>query len=147
MRFIDIILENSPIKEAKLYGPAKKASETPDSGVTIQNPAAYHVIQDCANMAQKYLSHYIFGLYANPFEELKSKFNYQNIKEFVDAAYSDMVLNQLLILILDKVKKLPIAFVANVNDPYGDYESYAGAKEKDVTSLICKAFNVPTLNN
>jgi len=145
MRFIDTILENSPVREAKLYGPAKKASETPDNGITIQNPAAYHVIQDCANMTQKYLPHYIFGLYANPFEELKGKFNYQNVKEFVDAAYSDMVLNQLLLLILDKVKKLPMAMVANINDPYGDYEAYVGAKEKDVTTLICKAFNVPTL--
>ena len=145
MRFIDTILENSPVREAKLYGPAKKVSETPDNGITIQNPAAYHVIQDCANMTQKYLPHYIFGLYANPFEELKGKFNYQNVKEFVDAAYSDMVLNQLLLLILDKVKKLPMAMVANINDPYGDYEAYVGAKEKDVTTLICKAFNVPTL--
>lgn len=145
MRFLEIIVEASPVKEAKLYGPSKKAYEAPDSGVTIQNPAAYHVIKDCALMTQRYMPHYIFGLYANPFEDLKGKFNFQNIKEFVDAAYSDMTLNQLLILILDKVRKLPMAVTTNSTDPYGDYEAYEGVKEKDVTSLLCRAFSVPTL--
>jgi hypothetical protein len=145
MRFLDIIIENSTVKEAKLYSPAQKASEKPDSGVTIQNPAAYHVIQDCAVIATKYLPIYIFGLYANPFEDLKSKFNFQDIKEFVSAAYSDMTLNQLLTLILEKIKKLPYTPISSSNDPYGDYEAYEGVKEKDVTTLICKAFNVPTL--
>ena len=145
MRFLDIIIENSTVKEAKLYNPAQKASEKPDSGVTIQNPAAYHVIQDCAVIATKYLPIYIFGLYANPFEDLKSKFNFQDIKEFVSAAYSDMTLNQLLTLILEKIKKLPYTPIASSNDPYGDYEAYEGVKEKDVTTLICKAFSVPTL--
>jgi hypothetical protein len=145
MRFLDIIIENSTVKEAKLYSPAQKAAAKPDSGVTIQNPAAYHVIQDCAVIATKYLPIYIFGLYANPFEDLKSKFNFQDIKEFVGAAYSDMTLNQLLTLMLDKIKKLPYTPVTSSNDPYGDYEAYEGVKEKDVTTLICKAFNVPTL--
>jgi hypothetical protein len=63
----------------------------------------------------------------------------------VSAAYSDMTLNQLLTLILDKIKKLPYTPVTSSNDPYGDYEAYEGVKEKDVTTLICKAFNVPTL--
>jgi hypothetical protein len=145
MRFLDIIIDNSPVKEAKLYGPAQKAAEKPDSGVTIQNPAAYHVIQDCATIAKKYLPVYIFGLYAHPFEELKGKFNFQDIKEFVDAAFSDVTMNQLLVLILDKVKKLPYVPAKNVNDPYGDYESYEGVNEKDVVSLLCRAFTVPVL--
>jgi len=145
MRFLDIIIENSPLKEAKLYSPAQKCSDTPDSGVTIQNPAAYHVIKDCAAMTVKYLPHYVFGMYANPISDLSGKFNYQNIKEFVDSAYSDVVLNQLLLLILDKVKKLPLSITTTSNDPYGDYEAYEGVKEKDVTSLLCKAFNAPLL--
>jgi hypothetical protein len=145
MRFLDIIIENSPVKEAKLFNPAKKCSEAPDSGVTIQNPAAYHVIKDCANMTVKYLPHYVFGVYANPISDLSGKFNYQNIKEFVDAAYSDVILNQLLLLILDKVRKLPMSITTSSADPYGDYEAYEGVKEKDVTSLLCKAFNAPLL--
>lgn len=145
MRFLDVIIENSASKDAKLYGPSFKASEKPDSGVTIQNPAAYHVIQDCAKMARKYLPIYVFGLYANPFEDLKGKFNFVDIKEFVDAAFSDVTMNQFLILILDKVKKLPYVPLAASNDPYGDYESYEGINEKDVVSLLCRAFNVPSL--
>lgn len=145
MRFLDVIIDNSPVKEAKLYSPSQKAAEKPDNGVVIQNPAAYHVIQDCANMTRKYLPIYVFGLYAHPFEELKGKFNFQDIKEFVDAAFSDVTLNQLLILILDKAKKIPYTPTASSNDPYGDYESYTGVNEKDIVSLLCKAFNVPVL--
>ena len=145
MRFLDIIIENSPVKEAKLFGPASKAAEKPDSGVVIQNPAAYHVIQDCAKMTVKFLPFYVFGLYAHPFEDLKGKFNFANIKEFVDAAFSDVTMNQLLILILDKAKKIPYVPSASTNDPYGDYESYEGVNEKDVVSLLCRAFNVPVL--
>jgi hypothetical protein len=145
MRFLDVIIENSPVKEAKLYSPAQKAAEKPDSGVTIQNPAAYHVIQDCAKMTVTFLPFYVFGLYAHPFDDLKGKFNFKDIKEFVDAAFSDVTLNQLLILILDKIKKLPYTPAQNANDPYGDYESYEGVNEKDVVSLLCKAFNVPVL--
>jgi hypothetical protein len=145
MRFLDIIIENSPVKEAKLYGPSQKAYEKPDSGVTIQNPAAYHVIQDCAMIASKYLPIYVWGLYAHPFDELSGKFNFKDIKEFVDAAFSDVTMNQLLILILDKVKKMPFTPSQSANDPYGDYESYEGANEKDVLSLLCRAFNAPVL--
>ena len=36
MRFIDVIVENSPVKEAKLFSPSQKAAEKPDSGITIQ---------------------------------------------------------------------------------------------------------------
>jgi hypothetical protein len=145
MRFLDVIIENSPVKEARLYGPAQKAAEKPDSGVTIQNPAAYHVIQDCAKMTVKFLPFYVFGLYAHPFDDLKGKYNFKDIKEFVDAAFSDVTLNQLLILILDKIKKLPYTPSQSANDPYGDYESFEGVNEKDVVSLLCKAFNVPVL--
>jgi hypothetical protein len=145
MRFIDVIIENSPVKEAKLFNPAKKAAERPDSGVTIQNPAAFHVIKDCANMTVKFLPFYVFGLYARPFDDLKGKFNFQDIKEFVDAAFSDVTMNQLLILVLDKAKKLPYAPIQNSNDPYGDYESYEGVNEKDVVSLLCRVFGTPIL--
>jgi hypothetical protein len=79
MKFIDIILQNSQAREAKLVGPATKASTNPETGVTILNPAAFHVIQDCAKLTIKYIPHYVFGVYANPFEVLKGKFEY-NVK-------------------------------------------------------------------
>jgi hypothetical protein len=143
MKFIDIILQNSQAKEAKLVGPAGKASTNPDTGVTILNPAAYHVIQDCAKLTIKYLPHYVFGLYANPFEVFKGKFEYSDVVEFVKAALSDMVLNQLLVLILEKIKKASSTLVASNTDPYGDYESYSLTdKDQQATAMICSAFGV-----
>jgi len=143
MKFIDILLENSQAKEAKLIGPATKATTNPETGVTILNPAAFHVIQDCAKLTVKYIPHYIWGLYANPFEVLKGKFQYDDIVEFVKAALSDMVLNQLLALIIDKVKKASSTLSGGTADPYGDYESYIPVnKDQESISLLCNAFGV-----
>lgn len=159
MKFIEILLKNSQIKEAKLYSPSKKASESPETGVIIQNPAAYHVIKDCATIAHRYLPHFVFGHYANPFEVLKGKFTRADVVEFVNAANSDIILYQLLSLILEKIRKNtagsnsepePSAFSAsttsNTADPYGDYESFTAPiqapKQLDTVSLICNAFSV-----
>lgn len=143
MKFIDIIFQNSQAKEAKLIGPASKASTNPETGVTILNPAAFHVIRDCAKLTTKYLPHYVFGLYANPFEVLKGKFEYADVVEFVKAALSDMVLNQLLVLITEKIKKSSSTLGGTDSDPYGDYESYNVVdKEQTAVVLICQAFGV-----
>lgn len=156
MKFIEVILKNSQIKEAKLFGPAKKASQSPETGVVIQNPAAFHVIKDSATLAYKYLPHFVFGHYANPFEVLKGKFTKADIIEFVTQANSDIVMYQLMTLILEKIKKLPgfqfeidatpIISPTNSGDPYGDYESYESPvqqpKQQDAVSMICSAFGV-----
>jgi len=156
MNFIDQIIQNSQVKEAKLYGPSKKAAERPETGITIQTPAAFHVIKDCATLANKYLPHYVFGTYANPFEVLKGKFTRKDIEDFVSAAMADIVLNQLMTLILEKIRKSPymptttaIVTPADINnsaDPYGDYESStvvtANTKQLDPISLLCAAFGV-----
>ncbi len=143
MNFIDILLQNSQAKEAKLIGPATKACSNPETGVTILNPAAFHVIQDCAKLTLKYVPHYVFGLYANPVESLKGKFQHADIVEFVRAALSDMVLNQLLVLITEKIKKASSVLSANAADPYGDYESYNyNDKEQTAIALLCNAFGV-----
>lgn len=143
MKFIDIIFQYSQAKEAKLIGPASKASTNPETGVTILNPAAFHVIRDCAKLTTKYLPHYVFGLYANPFEVLKGKFEYNDVVEFVKAALSDMVLNQLLVLITEKIKKSSSTLGGTDSDPYGDYESYNVVdKEQTAVVLICQAFGV-----
>ena len=143
MNFIDAIIQNSQVREARLYQPSKKAMENPETGVVIQNPSAFHVIKDCATLANKYLPHYIFGLYANPFEVLKGKVLYNDVVEFVKAAMSDVVMNQLLILMLEKIKKSPVQIYTSSNDPYGDYESFnTSNKEKDTVITICEAFSV-----
>lgn len=159
MKFIDILLKNSQIKEAKLYGASKKASESPETGIVIQNPSAYHVIKDCATLAHKYLPHYVFGHYANPFEVLKGKFSKADVVEFVDSANSDIILYQLLTLIIEKIKKSGnyqtgeatssthnITQTTTTTDPYGDYESYVmpitQPKVQDAVFLICSAFSV-----
>jgi len=156
MKFVDLILQNSEIKEAKLYGPSKKASERPETGVTIQNPSAFHVIKDCATLANKYLPHFVFGHYANPFEVLKGKFSRGDIAEFISEANSDIVMFQLLTLVLDKINKGttytppsaldPKAINTSSADPYGEYESYqpttAVNTTQDPMSLLCSAFGV-----
>jgi len=159
MKFIDLILQNSQIKEAKLYGPSKKAAERPETGITIQTPAAFHVIKDCATLANKYLPHFVFGHYANPFEVLKNKFTKADIVEFVNEANSDIVLHQLLSLILYKIDKSlphltrvePVAITtiatSNSADPYGDYESYGittntATASQDPVTILCNAFGV-----
>ena len=156
MKFIDQILQNSQIKEAKLYGPSKKAAERPETGITIQTPAAFHVIKDCATLANKYLPHFVFGHYANPFEVLKGKFTREDIAEFVSEANSDIVLNQLLALIVGKINltlpqlaqtpSTPVSTTTSSSDPYGDYESYGDITPpiatQDTNTLLCNAFGV-----
>jgi len=156
MKFVDIIVANSQIKEAKLYGPSKKASEKPETGIVIQNAAAFHVIKDCATLANQYLPHFIFGHYANPFEVLKSKFTKADISEFINGANSDIVLNQLLVLILEKARKVintnnttqpsvTPAINVNANDPYGEYEIYSEqpqvSTQLDTYTILCTVFN------
>lgn len=154
MNFLDIIVSNSDTREARLYNAAKKASEKPDTGITVNIPAAYNVIKDSATLAVKYLPHYIFGNYADPFEALKGKFTRQDVKEFVETSHKDHVIQQLLVIILDEIgtaANSSIAITSKTADavnPYGDYESYLAPVEPvkivdtDPVSIICKAFQV-----
>lgn len=151
MKFIEIILANSDAKESRLYKPALKAMEKPDTGVTINIPAAYNVIKDSATIAVKYIPHLVFGMYANPFDALKGKFSFTDVKEFVEASHKDFVLNQLLVIILNKIggpvqTTTTTSGLASLDNPYGDYESYSGVQvEKstdDPVKIICKAFGV-----
>jgi hypothetical protein len=159
MKFIDILLNNSTVKEAKLYTAAKKASQKPDTGVNIINQSAYHVIKDCATIAYKYLPHYVFGQYQDPFQALKGKFQRNDIQDFLTVANSDFVYHQLLSLILDKIDKdpEPPELKTKINDfvptdnPYGEYgsESYeetvfqvSNSKNMSTLDLLCEAFDI-----
>lgn len=158
MNFVEILLNNSTVKEAKLYSAAKKASQKPDTGVTIVNQAAYHVIKDSATIAYKYLPHYVFGQYQDPFQALKGKFQKQDIQDFLTTANSDFVYHQLLSLIIDKIGKDPEPQEAKKiindfvpDDPYGDYGStsyddisqpISSSKNLSNLDLLCEAFGV-----
>ena len=143
--FEEIILQNSPAKEAKLYGPSKKAMDNPSNGITANNPAALNVIKDCATIANKYIPIYVFGLYANPVNALSKKVDLQQIKDFVERASTDMVTNQLLRLILDKSKDLVTVPQAAVSDdnPYGDYGGEnTESNHHDTVYILSKLFSV-----
>jgi hypothetical protein len=158
MRFIDILLENSKLKEAKLFAPAKKAANNPETGITIQNKSAYHVIKDCANITIKYLPHYVFAHYECLFTELSGKFKRKDIEEFVSGAEKDIVLNQLLILILELngglIEDTPKVSISDntdleIGDPYGEYgvgfEEIPNKNENNNMSVVdslCKLFDV-----
>jgi len=154
MKFIEKIIECSHVKEAKLYGPAKKASQSPETGIIIQNPVAFHVIRDSATIASKYLPLFVFGHYANPFDALSGKFTRRDIEEFIASTNSDIHNFQLLTLILEKIKKtMPkqtsapnmVTSPSSADDPYGDYESYSVDQPPsliDNLTQLCIAFNV-----
>jgi hypothetical protein len=157
MKFIDVILNNSDLNEAKLYSAAHKCLDKPDTGITIQHKGAYNVIRDCAKVTTRYLPHYIFGAYTKPFQTLKGKFTKPDIEEFVKKSRDDYALNQLLSIIVEKYKsennvsEQPVQnFIENTldtNDPYGYYgmndeiEEVSTPKMNDV-DMLCKAFSV-----
>ena len=158
MRFVEVILENSGLKEAKLYSAALKASSNPESGITIQNKSAYHVIKDCANITTKYLPHFVFGEYADPIKVLSGKFKKQDITNFVQEAGKNYVLQQLLIIVLDKIKKSgTVNFVSSQSskatsviessNPYGEYglaseTAIEEVSDKSDWDILCEAFKV-----
>lgn len=138
MEFIKIILQNSNLKEAKLYNAALKANNNPEIGIVINNKAAYHVIKDCAGVALHYLPHLVFGEYQNPFESLKGKFTKAHLIEFIKASETNAPLNQLLHIIVNEAKEAkllpasaqqpaqqpfnPEVYDPNaLADPYGEY--------------------------
>lgn len=163
MEFIQVILQNSNLKEAKLYGAAQKAATNPEIGITIQNKAAYHVIKDCAVITMNYLPHMVFGSYMNPFESLKGKFKKEAIAEFIKLAETNLSLNQLLDIILAKAEKMNLIptsqttqtpvqqkfdIAEQTSDPYGSYgiEQPAIKQPVDTTltplEILCQIFSV-----
>lgn len=163
MTFINIILENSSDKFAKLYGPAFKASQTPEHGITIQNKSAYNVIKDCATIARSYIPLYVFEQYIDPFSTLNGKFTRTNISEFVHSIKSIKPNYHLLCVILNKIEgnkkekvtEEPILIQEeNINnDPYGEYgvdndtKKYLNqykqpSNDNEIIDLLCESFGV-----
>lgn len=161
MEFVNIILQNSNLKEAKLYGAAQKAANNPEIGITIQNKAAYHVIKDCATIAMRYLPHLVFGSYDNPFESFKNKFKKEHIAEFVKQTETDLSLHQLLDIIITKAEKMNIVSTQTTTsgvknfdigdqtvDPYDSYglDQHITVQTVSATNtfvdVLCKAFEI-----
>ena len=126
MTLEEVIISNSQARPAKLYAPAKKAAAEPTTGVTITIPAAKAVIQDCASTAVAYLPLYVFGLYANPFSDLKGKITLDQVRDLVERAKTDLPAFHLKQAILAKgsanLPELTIGPQSNPSDPYGDYD-------------------------
>lgn len=158
MRFLEVILENSKLKEAKIYNAAKRAAKNPETGITINNKSAYHVIRDCANITLHYLPHFVFGGYENPFLELSGKLTKNDIQQFVIEVDRNPFMKQLLDIIIGKANELNIPKVGNqanfqdsfdIADPYGEYgNSYEQVETSQVqapknnTEFLCNLFNV-----
>ena len=149
MTLEETILQNSPVKEAKLYGPSQKAADNPSNGVTINNPAAANVIHDCAVIAHTYIPHYVFGMFANPFSALNKKITLDQIKDFVNRASTDMATGQLLQLMLNKgANQLNLNEITTAppssDNPYGDYggENVAPQQQHDNVYILSKLFGV-----
>jgi hypothetical protein len=161
MKFLEIIIENSTEKLAKLYKPAYKASQNPENGITIQNKSAYHVIKDCAYIAHLYLPIYCFDGYSLPFIQLKGKFKKSEIEEFVQSTKTQKINAFLLNLILQKIEekeeKQPVEKFSNdlePIDPYGEYglvsdtrqyvNQYSKISDDSfyLVNLLCEKFDV-----
>ena len=156
LTFIDVLLTNSNLMQAKIYTAASKAAENPTIGVTINNPAAAHVIKDCATITMKCLPLYVFAEYKDPFKELSGKFTKKDITDFVEQTKSDSVLNLLLTAILAKAEKempdifkpskvveTPLDVLSDGIDPYGGYYSeqvVTETKERSVEEILQEAF-------
>ena len=141
MNFEDVLVTNSPTREAKLWEPSKKAYSVPETGITVVNPAALNVIKDCARIAVQYTPLKVFGLYANPFEELKGKFTVDQIKEFVERSKTELHTRQLLRLIIDRGRNLIAATPIPTDSPYGEYD-IAEKTIVDEIYIVSKLFAV-----
>ena len=140
--------------QAKIYKAASKAAENPSIGVTINNPAAEHVIRDCATITMKCLPLYVFAEYKDPFKELSGKFSKEEINEFVNHAKEDTVFNLLLAVILAKAEKqMPEIFKQTtvseapkkvlMDDPYMDYYNeriVVETRERSTEEILQEAF-------
>lgn len=142
----EIILETSPETKAKLYIPAKKAFEAPDTGITILKPAAYKVIKDCAETTLLFLPIEIFLKFKSPIQSLKGKFTREHVIDLYNRTTTDSAAKILFQLILDTCPKAPpqlapvntASILTNIDkdDPYGSYGDTAQLVSPETKSLV-----------
>ena len=133
--FEEVILNNSSEQIAKLYGPAERAYNKPDTGIDVNKKSAYYVIRDCANITRQYLAIHVWGLYEDPILTLKGKFTSNQVKDFLsrsDKETGPKLLKQLIVAgIKDKYEVVhttkgssSFSYEADDNDIYSYYEEY-----------------------
>lgn len=142
----EIILENSSEIKAKLYGPAKKAFEAPDTGITIVKPAAYRVIKDCAETTLLFLPIEIFLKYKSPIQSLKNKFSRDQVIDLYNRTTTDYVAKILFQLIVDTcprstpqltpINKANLISNIETDDPYGAYGDMIPTIEESSKSRV-----------
>ena len=144
----EVLLENSQIPIAKLYGPAKKAAAAPQTGITANVPAALKVIQDSATIAVEYLPLHVCGLAgANIFVRAKKKVTLEQIREFVARAETHIASQQLLHYLLYIARNIPIPAPSQTEggidkDPYGEYDTANIQTTVDSIYILSNLFGV-----
>lgn len=145
--FEQVILDNNSEQIAKLYKPASKAHEAPDTGVEILKKAAYFVIRDCAKVTREYLPLHVWMLYDDPLTQLKGKFARADVEDFLARSKRDTHANALKKVIVSDVKakydvsQAPVQQTQAVSisvdddDIYGSYDGY-GEEEEVVAPVI-----------
>ena len=144
--FEQVILDNSPEQIAKLYKPAAKAHDAPDTGVDINNKAAYFVIRDCAKMTREYLPLHVWLLYDDPLVQLKGKFARKDVEDFLTSSNKNEHARALKKVIVSDIKDKyevtstpqpqsttkSVSIEAGDDDIYGYYEGYDDDVVEDV---------------
>jgi hypothetical protein len=129
MSIEEVIYSVSPEQKSKLLGPATKAFNNPDTGITANKPSALRVIKDCAETTILFLPIELFVKMNNPLTLLKGKFNAVNVTDLYNRSKNNKIAKLLFDLILETCPKQPTVQtsvslqVADESDPYGDYDN------------------------
>ena len=146
--FEEAIIKNNSEQIAKLWGPAGKAHENPDTGIEVLKKGAYFVIRDCAKVARMCLPIYIWELYDDPITSLKGKFTKVDVEDFLKRAVSEPEATALRKVILNDIKAKhqitepalaqprSISFEESDDDIYGYYEGYDDAEEEKAPVVV-----------
>lgn len=122
-------LKRGKEKLAGLYDPSAKASEKPDTGITIQNKSALYVIRDCATIAHDFIPLILYASISEPFEFFKNQFTKIQITDFVkkNSYASRLLLKNILYDIKSQIKLSQPPVLTDTKDQdetddvYGDY--------------------------
>ena len=147
--FEKAILKVCSLRERKLYGPAAKAAEDPETGIVIKQKPAYFVIKDCATITKRYLFVMCYGSLTDPIGQLKGKVSVEDIEDFVARSKnkSDYETKQLFNLVFHDIAQyipqlhsdsddLDITFdVIDEENVYGDYEDLGNERIKEMEKL------------
>ena len=146
--FEEAIIKNNTEQIAKLWGPAGKAQENPDTGIEVLKKGAYFVIRDCAKVARMCLPIYVWELYDDPITSLKGKFTKVDVEDFLKRAVSEPEATALRKVILNDIKAKhkvtepapsqprSISFEESDDDIYGYYEGYDDAEEEKAPVVV-----------